>query len=290
MIAFLAGCGGDYKLTVPDLVTPTSKGVVVVARLQRNDFWIIDLSMKESALRFRLEEGQERSAHTDKLGYAAVRLGTGPVAGTYHVTVSLQDTQGDEAQTIAPVYVWTPDSALVAVDLDSLPVRRVGAKPWEFPKWLQWKKKDPAKDARLKDAWDADVVSASQAISHIAAGANVIYLTRKSSVSYDDCRKILKANGYPDGPVLRWHRERWHTTKGSVKYIPMIVVESRLISQLPEIRKSFAKLKNGICMSDLAAKAFADAGMTPIVVGSNAIGMKNAVRRSSWAELLAKGL
>ena len=289
LIVFLAGCGGDYKLTVPDQLAPMGKNVVVVARLQRNDFWIVNLSMEEMALRFRLADGQECSAHTDKHGYAAAQLAAPNRSDTYQVTVSLQDTDGEEVQTTAPAYVWAADSVVVAVDLDSLAVRKPGSQPWNLPKWLRWGKQNPAEREHVKQAVDMEVISAAKAISQIAAGGHVLYLTRNSSASYDECRQLLKTNGYPDGPVLRWYRERWHTERGSIKYVPKIVVESRMVSQLPAICKNFPKLKNGICMSALAARAFAEVGMTPIVIGSDAIGMSKVVRRSSWQDLLEKG-
>ena len=64
--------------------------------------------------------------------------------------------------------------------------------------------------------------------------------------------------------------------------IPRIVVDTRLVSQLSEIRKLFPKMTMGVCDSDLAARAFAEANLRVVVVGGASVGVGNVTRVASW--------
>lgn len=256
-----SGCGGQYIVTVPDQIAPAGGEATAVVRLQRNDFFVLAPAVKSAAIRFRVADGPEKGAYTDKLGYAGTTVPVPAKAGRYRLMVSHLDDYGDEVVAAAPVYVWQPDRQLVAVDMDCLP-----------------------------GLWLGSSEQAARAMRRLVVGANLLYLTRQSAGRHAQAHKTLTQAGYPDGPILTWQRQRWHIVREGRFNLPRVVVESRLVSQLPEIRRVFPKMTLGVCDSALAAKAFAAAGMQVALVGGAAADIPTEVRRhKSWADLAAKG-
>jgi len=258
--AAMAGCGGQYILTVPDQVAPAGGEAAVVVRLQRSEIYRIVLPAAQTLLRFRVEDGPMRAAYTDKLGYAGTTVPVPAAPGVYTMSVSLQDTEGDEAGGEVRVYVWDARKAIVAVDMDSLPL-----------------------------AGTTQASGARAALARIAREANILYLTRRSVASHGYGHGQLSVCGYPDGPVLLWRRQRWHIVRTG-RFTVRMVVEKRLVSQLAELRKVFAGLSTGLCTSRLAAKAFTQAGMRCVVVGDAKVELPNVTRRETWANLAVVGI
>ncbi|MBT3201959.1 MAG: hypothetical protein HN350_18820 [Phycisphaerales bacterium] len=286
LLVFAGGCGGEYILTVPDQLSAAGSDITVVARLQRNDFFVLNLASTEAYLRYQITDGLERSASTDKLGYSGVRLAMPKAPGRYDLDVKYQDDDGDEINKTVGVYAWDPARPVVAVDMDPLPRRRAkvtqGRKGW----WTGLAKYSIDLVPRT-EAGDAE--SARKAIARLAKTANIIYLTRREVANHLQCRSELTEHGYPDGPVLMWRRQRWHLVPGRFK-IPRVVVESRLVSQLGELRKVFTQMQVGVSTTSLAAKAFADAGMKAVVIGDAKLEGDKVARISTWKELAEKGL
>jgi len=256
----LNGCGGHYTLTVGDHVGAVNQDAPVVVRLQRNDFFVLNLAVKDALMRFRVGDGAQRGAYTDKLGYAGTTVLSPSKPGRYPLIVDHGDSEGEEVRGEAMMFVWDPARAVVAVDADSLPV-----------------------------AWDEQADSAQAALKRLAENANILYLTREDLRSHGAIHDKLAAARYPDGPVLLWRRQRWHIVRGGRYKLPRVVVESRLVSQLPDLRKMFPKLSTGVGASKIAARAFAAAGMQPVVVGAN-VDVPKAVHRESWADLAKRAI
>ena len=286
LLIVVGGCGGEYILTVPDQVSSVGGDVTVVARLQRNDFFILNLASVKSYLRFQIGDGLERSASTDKLGYSGVRLVVPKKPGRYDLAIRYQDDDGDEVAKTVGAYAWAPDKPVIAVDMDPLPRRRAkltqGRKGW-------WTALVKYTVDLLPRATPADAPSARAALAQLAERANILYLTRRSVVNHLQCRSELSQHGYPDGPVLMWRRQRWHLVPGRFK-IPKVVVESRLVSQIAELRKTFTKMSVGISQSSLAGRAFVEAGMTAVIVGDAPLDGEKVMRVATWKELAEKGL
>jgi len=259
-----SGCGssfGEYILTVPDMVAPAGGEGVAVMRLQRNDFVVIAPPVKQAAIRLAVGEGLQRGAYTDDLGYAGTTLPVPARPGRYELKVAHLDRWGDEVTATAPAYVWDPNAPAVAVDLDSLP----GLSPG-FSR------------------------QSSRALARAVKGANILYLTRRRASGHAELHKRLIGAGYRDGPILEWRRQHWHIVREGKYNMPRVVVESRLVSQLPDLRRMLGGLKTGICRDSLAAKAFAEAGMRVVIVGDARVEAKDVVRRASWSELADKGV
>lgn len=259
-IAILAGvvggCGGHYILTVPDQVAPAGGKVTPVVRLQRNDFFVLDLAVEGAPLQFRLAAGPMQAAYTDKLGYAAVHLDVPAASGRHMLSIDLQDADGEELAGTASVHVWPADKPVLAVDLDCLPY--------------------PGHD-------DADAAAA--ALRRLVGDGHVLYFTRDAVGRHERLHGLLEICNYPDGPVLLWQRQRWHIVRESW-YKVRVVVESRLVSQLGELRKTFPLLRAGVCDSALAARAFAAAGLRCILVKPGLkLGATDVAREASWSEL-----
>lgn len=262
LLTMLTGCGGRYILTVPEQVGPTGGQAVVVARLQMEEFVNFPRAVKDVALRFRVEDGPQRGAYTDKIGYAAAMVPLPAKAGRYHVTVEHTDKDGREVGRFTPVYAWDAQTPVVAVDLDSI-----------------------ASPGGTKGT------PAGQALDKISQHANILYLTQRPLREHANLRGRLKGGGFPDGPILLWQREYWHVAREGV--LTKVVVEDRLISQLPSLKKQFPNFVMGITNSTSAVQTFLTAGIKPVYIGQEAWFLPRVppdARRSSWMELAKTGL
>ena len=260
LAASLAGCGGQYILTAGDQVAPAGQDAAVVARLQRTEFWIYAQSVHNEPLRFRIGNGLQRNAFTDRLGYAGTTVPVPDMPGRFPMTIDVQDKHGDEAAAAVPVYVWEPNAPVVAVDLDCLP-----------------------------DAGTTQAESAARALWRLAEHGNICYLTRRPVKRHARAHESLAERNCPDGPILLWHRQRWHIIRGRWR-MPKVVVETRLVSQLPELRRRFPRLAIGICDGPLAGEAFVQAGMRCVVIGSGSIGQADVLRYRDWTDLAERGV
>lgn len=258
--ACIGGCSGRYILTAPDQVAPVGGEATAVVRLQRHEVWFYSHPARESWLEFQIEGGPKRAAYADKLGYIGTTLEVPQAPGRYTIDMHYQDFEGDEVFGSAPVYVWEPNAPVVAVDLDDLP-----------------------------PGWSSQAEDAARAIRKLNERANICYFTRRAVLAHAKAHQRLAEQGYPDGPVLLWQRERWHLVRERWR-LPKVVVEARLVSQLPVLRKSFPGLRMGVCRTALAGRAFSRAEMKCVVVGDRDVGPANVIRYASWAELAEKGV
>jgi len=261
LLPALAGCGGQYILTAPDYIALAGSEAPVVVRLQRSEFYRVAASVVDAPLQFRIAGGDERVAYSDSLGYVGTTVSAPARPGKYRLSITYQDYEGDVLAGELALYAWLADRAVVAVDLDGLP---------------------PPGVAQTEAAWSA--------LSVIARGANILYLTRRPVAEHQQIHADMRKAGYPDGPVLLWQRERWHITRTGPYKLPKVIVETRLVSQLEELRRVFPRLEVGVCTSELAAKALADAGLRCVVVGSGGEGLLNVMRHESWGELADRGI
>ena len=178
------------------------------------------------------------AAHTDAQGYAAATIPAPAEPGVYTLLVQHGDKEGKEMSAAAPVYVWDPADAVIAVDLDSLP------------------------------SSGSEVKSARAAVKRLAQDANILYLTRQSISAHEGLHGYIKSAGLPDGPILLWQRENWHMVYEGKYNVPRMVVETRMVSPLPTLRRMFPKFAAGVCDSVVPARAFADAGLKSVIVGA----------------------
>jgi len=253
LLLAVGGCGGQYALTVGDHVAAAGSDAPVVARLQRNDFFVLDLPASGAWLRFEAEGRPLRAACTDKQGYAGTTLPVGEKPGCYRLRSDYIDIEGQEVSAEARLLVLDPGAPAFAVALDDLPM-------------------DGSYQAK----------SAQVALARLCREGGLIYLTGRPIPQQRALHERLAKAGYPDGAILPWRRQRWHVVQEGRLY--RVVVEDRLVSQLPELRESLPGLAVGICRSPAAAKAFQSAGMRAVVVGKEAAKYA-ADGRNSWDDL-----
>jgi len=268
--AALCGCGGEYILTVPDMVAPVGETANVVIRLQRYEFASLRMSVEDAPMRFQVGDLLEVGAYTDELGftglltdkgYAGTAVPVPETEGTYVLNVSLQDDEGDEAHAATPVYVWPRDAALTAVDVDALP-----------------------------PADEMGSVAAKTALDAIAKTSRVVYLTRDDVGDKAAVRAKIARAGYPDGPVFTWRRSTLHFVRTGPLRLPQFVRESRLVMHLRYLKALFPGLARGICTTSAAARELARAGITPVVVGPADPDGLTVTRRRDWSDLAARGI
>lgn len=262
LLTATAGCSGQYILTVPEQVGPSGGQAVVVARLQMQEFIGLNMAAKDVAVRYRVEDGPQRAGYTDKLGYAGALVPLPPKPGRYCVIVEHTDRDGREARRFIPIYAWDPQTPVVAVDLDSIPG-----------------------PAGTKGS------SAATALDKIGQYANILYLTQKPLREHANLHGQLQTGGFPDGPILLWQREYWHSVQDGM--LTKVVVEDRLVSQLPSLRKMFPNFVMGITDSTAGLQSFLGAGIKPVYVGQEQWYLPRVhpdARRSSWSELAKNGL
>jgi hypothetical protein len=253
--ASLGGCEGQYTFTIPEQVAPAGDVAIVVAKLQKSEFANISPPAKNICMRFKVADGPLSAAYTDNRGYAAANVSVPAVAGRYHVVAEIMDKDGREASAFSPVYVLEVHPAAVAIDLECL----AGLSKNEF-------------------------AQAQATLAAISQRAYIIYFT-DSTADQTHRHEQLKAEGFPDGAILQWQRQFWHATKEGVT--SRVIVEDRMVSQLPILRQMLPNLKMGVANSRLSAEAFAKADMKCIAVGPESIFQKMpaSAQRMNWQQL-----
>ena len=255
----LSGCGGYYVLTAPDHVSPVGSEAPVVVRLQRNDFFVVDMAWKEAPVRFRVHDEGPRFAFTDDEGYAATLVPAPKEPGQYMLSIYYKDREGREMSGQSPVYIWPVDQQIVLVDYDSISI-------------------DGGIDANM---------AASKALVSIAERASIIYLTRRPVSKHAEVRYELQAGGFPGGPILPWERRYYRVYRTSWG-LPSISLGSHMVSQLNELKRNFPNLAIGITHSAIGAQAFLDARMEVYFLGWSDDLSEGAVKHSSWVELMIR--
>lgn len=255
-VCALAGCGGQYIITVGDQIARAGDAANVVIRLERYEFASFRMSVEGRPMRFQVRDLLECGAYTDELGFTGGATEEGYVGtlvpvpkepGKYVLKVSLQDDQGDEAYAEAALYVWKKDSPVVAVDLDTLPT---------------------AADPAISDA--------RSALARLAKTSHVVYLTQTDVADKAISRSKVSSCGYPDGPVLTWRRSYVHLARvGPLRMPRLIRNESRQVMPASHLKDLLGGLDMGLCATISAAHEFRKAGIRPVVV----------TRRASWAQI-----
>jgi len=261
LVAVMGGCSGQYIITIPDQVAPAGGRAAAVIRVQQYEFGALKRIIEDAPMRFSINGLAEKGAFTDELGYAPASVPVPDKPGKYELLVQMQNAMGDEASGKAPVYVWAKDSSIVAVDADSLPTS------------------DSVALARAR-----------KALSKIAAGSHILYLTRHHPEDVYLVRAALSEGDYPDGPVLVWRRSYRHLVRTGRLRMPWIVNEAHLVCDLSLMREVFSGLKTGISTSPAAVAAFARAKMTAYIVGDAPAPDTPTARRASWSRLATSDL
>jgi len=260
LAAVLGGCSGGYILTIPDQVAPAGGDAMPVIRLRRREIGRVKVPVRDALMQFRVAGGPLRGAYTDEIGYAGAVVPTPDQPGRYILSVRHVDPrEGDDVEGTADVFAWAPDAKILAVDLDCLP----------YP---------GHEDAPL----------AAAALRGLAPNGQIVYFSRDAVRRHERLHEVLELGGYPVGPILLWQQERMHVVRKSWR-LPKIVVESRLVSQLEELRKTFPGLSVGVCDTVLSATTFSAAGMECLLVSgpSSADGVPPE-KMLTWSQLAEK--
>jgi hypothetical protein len=251
VLALVVGCGGGYVMTVPDQVVPAGRQAALIAMLQHYEVYKWARPEEGSVLRFSIDDGPMLAAYTDKLGYAGVTMPAPSVDGVYRISVHHMDPDGDEAMGCGWLFVWDPRRAVTAVDLDAV---------------------------------GEEDSSAAEALVRVARDSNIIYLTSDPGWHDMKARRRLERQMLPNGPILLWQREKWRLTQDDRLRTPKLVIDTRMVSPLEQLRELFPTLCRGITASQDSADAFAAAGLTPVVINSPKV--KGEVEHlTSWAQL-----
>ena len=260
LAAILGGCSGGYILTIPDQVAPTGGDATPVIRLRRNELGRMKVPVRDALMQFRLAGGPLRGAYTDEIGYAGAVVPTPDKPGRYALSVRhVNSREGDDVEGTADVFAWPADAKILAVDMDCLP----------YP-------------------GHEDAPAAAVALRGLAPNGYIVYFSRDAISRHERMHEVLDLGGYPTGPILLWQRERMHVVRKSWR-LPKIVVESRLVSQLEELRKIFPGLSVGVCDTVLSAGAFTAAGVECLfVAGQSTDAGVPSEKMLTWAQLAEK--
>ena len=255
----LSGCGGHYILSAPDQVASAGQEAPIVVRLQRNDFFVMDMAWEDAPIRFRIDHGPQRAAYTDEEGYAGTLVPAPSQPGRHVLSIDYKDLDGQDIFGQAAVYVFDPALPMVAVDFESL---------------------------KLDDWWQNDSASAA-ALRKIAEVANIVYLTRLDVDEHRRAFELLQVTDCPMGPLLRWDRKRYKVVTGRFG-MPKLEFGAYLISQLDALMDSFPNLSVGVTDSSLSARAFAEAGLRTYMVDAYDLPEGFDVIPTTWAELASR--
>lgn len=180
LFTMLAGCSGEYLVTLPDVVAAAGNEAVVVARVQRHEVFIVAPPVRDAVVVMWVDPDQHRAAHTDSRGYATVMLPVPDQIGRYEITLHHQDERGDEVTATGRCYVMDASKLTVAVD---------------------WEAIEDADDAR----------AAAAALGPLQeAGVQIVYAAEDEAATPNEAHRWLTTHGLPDGPVLSWgYRRNW---------------------------------------------------------------------------------
>jgi hypothetical protein len=252
----LAGCGGHYVLSAPDQVAPAGQDAPIVIRLQRNDFFVMDMAWEDAPIRFRINQGPQRAAYTDEEGYAGTLVPAPAEPGRHVLSIDYKDLDGQDVFGQAAVFVFNPSLPMVAVDFESL---------------------------KLDDWWQPDS-EAAEALRKIATVADIVYLTRWDVDKHQRAYELLRVANCPIGPLLRWERRRYKVVPGRFG-MPKLEFGAHLVSQLDALMETFPGLAVGITNSPLSATAFAEAGLRTYMVDAYDLPEGYEASLATWSEL-----
>ena len=252
----LSGCGGHYILSAPDQVASAGQEAPIVVRLQRNDFFVMDMAWEDAPIRFRIDHGPQRAAYTDEEGYAGTLVPAPSQPGRHVLSIDYKDLDGQDIFGQAAVYVFDPALPMVAVDFESL---------------------------KLDDWWQGES-GAAVALNKVAGVANIVYLTRWDVDKHRRAYELLQMSNCPVGPLLRWERRRYKVVTGRFG-MPKLEFGAHLISQLDGLMETFPGLSVGITDSSLSATAFAEAGLRTYMVDAYDLPGGYEVIPTTWDEL-----
>lgn len=257
LAVFLAGCSGEYILTVPDVVCPAGAQAELVFKLQRREFWRITPPQKDAAVIVQLPSGDSRCIRTDRNGYAAVAFVVPFKPGVYGVELYYQDDEGRSISAEGSVYSLLPDKPVVLVDLDCLP--RGGR----------------------------DLKSARAAIERLGQAVQLVYFSERVGSSCTVARRLLRMRGYPVGPVVffkkypRWYRRYRFDPGWHAKWFKPRSTDSNIVS----LRRRLKKLDWAITTDLSAAEALIQAGLKVVIIGKGKRMITEARRVNSWDDL-----
>ncbi len=187
----LAGCGGSYLASLPDVVAAEGGTARVAAQFRRQEVWRFAPPVEDAAVTVRVAGGPRRAAFTDADGCAAVDLTAPDEAGRYTLTLRHQDPRGVEFTATGHLYVLDPQRLAVAVD------------------------------------WRCVTDAAAGPLRALGkAGVQLVYIV-KGGADSDRIGRTLEARGLPDGPVISWDADRSEITGAlpvARKSLPSLVI------------------------------------------------------------------
>jgi len=193
-LALLAGCSGEYLVTLPDAAGPASGEAVAVARLQRHEFLWLAPAVTDAVVVMWIDPDEHRAAYTDSAGYATARLPVSKEPGRYETILRHQDERGDVVVHTGRCYVLDGGKLILAVD-------------WEA----------------IEDG-DQAAAAAQPLQSLAAAGVQIVYAAEGALAEPTEAHRWLTAHDLPDGPVLSWGwRRNWYFRReGLVGSLPAV--------------------------------------------------------------------
>jgi len=182
LLSCLAGCGGQYRLASPDQLAEPAGEALTIARLTRQEVYLLDLPVKNALLRFYIaseqQQASQRAAFSDSEGCASAAVPVPDKPGVHSIVITHQDIDGKVVWTQVPLYVWPADSALVAVEIEAIPTCGENAE------------------------------HARAALNELSTSRKVVYLTTKSLRHHHKLHSRLANENLPAGPIVAWTPEQ----------------------------------------------------------------------------------
>lgn len=233
-----------------------------------------ELGLPDAPLRFRVltrprrgvrlvrEQGGETAAEavTDASGWAWLAPGGVLGCGLHRFVAQSGEDSLPLVALVAPA-----DRPLVVVDID----RTLSAPPSFYA-------------SVAKPAWIAPLPGAADAMSEIARGFGVVYLTARNQRFMPNTRAWLRAREFPEGPIFLRQVPWWRLPSGRYKTRWLAALTGR-----------WRAVRFGIGDKTSDAVAYARAGITPILLlrsrRARGVPAQTCMVRT-WAEVRARVL
>ncbi|HOB75366.1 MAG TPA: hypothetical protein PKG54_12675 [Phycisphaerae bacterium] len=256
-LSALAGCGW-HAITANDVITLDGQQATLTAYVRRAYGPSLHLDIPGARVQFRVDGKVVATAVTDKDGRAVAHAPISPDSQTVEAYTRLKK---DHLRASAPIYRWSLDKTVIAVDLD-----------------------ETISATRYSDLFIAPldgsppIQGAREALWALSKDYQILYFSARPEFLQDKTRQWLRDNGFPPAPYL-----------GADRFAACLDQTGHKRRMLVDMKQRWPNLLIGIGDKRVDDKAYGAADMLTFIVNPRPIGSysQRCVMVKDWPSLQA---